>query len=584
MKAMALTKIILFSLAVAILGRLGSLELQSWENRRLTADLCAAAGNYLETGNLREAFESLEYGASRAKSGRACVSVIDNGRSFAPNCVDERISYQTVTCHADANKGVRAQVMYPKGEVFARELLTLWAVVAIVLSLLILLLRMSVAYLSSQLLQELRETALGESRSNDKNIAARFFDGVLERTGIRAVIHAQAQSFEEKIKAYEFRLVSEAEIRTQREAEVTRSRDYAEKIKKIRHDIRSPLSGLLAVQEAVGTSDGLLSSTITSVVRGLRDLVERINDLESEEATPSLTIVEVVAEEAVKTTRLKFQKAKKVTIRLQYEKELSPVFAVAGALRRIFENLLENAFDAVSTGGLINITVRNTAKDCQIIFEDNGCGLSPEQIPRLFQEGATFGKVGGTGLGLYHAKQSLQAWGGAISFENNANGGARFILSIPIAQMGVVYVAPPASPKKVLVVDDDPKVASLLARSGHEVVGVAESFEEALSLLSRARPEAALVLIDHELGGRKGTDLIAEIPNRRNFYLCTNDFDREDTVRRAREVGVNIIPKPLLLKATQPAQEPILTLLDGFERISDHGGVANGGDAPATRI
>lgn len=63
---------------------------------------------------------------------------------------------------------------------------------------------------------------------------------------------------------------------------------------------------------------------------------------------------------------------------------------------------------------------------------------------------------------------------------------------------------------------------------------------------------------DLNLGhGKLGTDLIAETSGRRNVFLCTNDFDNPEVVRRAKEIGVSIIPKPLMLAPRRDKMVPL---------------------------
>lgn len=545
MNISAVLKVFLFSLVLALISRFGYLGFDSWQNERRTSDLCAAVGNYLETGNLREAFEGLQYGAARSGSKKVCISILDNGRSYAPNCEDQAVNYQTITCRAEANTGVRALVMYPREDFFGRDLAMLWGWLTASLLLLLYLTQAFSAYLGRQLLAELHVRVLGEA-GEKKGAIGRLAEWILYRAGILQLLRKQAQDFENEIKEYRNRLVTESALRSQKEIEAAKAEVFVERIRKIRHDIRSPLSGLLAVQEALDPKDDLLYSTFSSVVRGLRSLVEKLNNLEIEEQAPQLTIVEVVAEEAVRAVRMKFLKRKNISLNLSYDAEkLSPVFAVPDALHRIFENLLENAFDAVPVNGTINLSVISDATDCRVFVEDTGCGIDPEFIPKLFQEGATFGKVAGTGLGLYHAKKSLEAWRGSIAYEARDSAGARISIRLPLAQTGVVFKGKPNA-RRLVVIDDDLGMPASLSRAGYEVSASAATFEDGLTILRQKTPADVAILVDQDLAGRRGTDLIAEAPGRPSF-LCTNDFDNPDVVQRARQVGAVIIPKPILL-------------------------------------
>ena len=97
----------------------------------------------------------------------------------------------------------------------------------------------------------------------------------------------------------------------------------------------------------------------------------------------------------------------------------------------IFSNLTENAI-AYSEGKNIYITLlENSDEQCCICFEDDGKGVSSNQLPRLFERFYRVDKgrsrqKGGTGLGLAIVKHAVQFHGGTITATNCPNGGLRF--------------------------------------------------------------------------------------------------------------------------------------------------------------
>jgi hypothetical protein len=78
----------------------------------------------------------------------------------------------------------------------------------------------------------------------------------------------------------EAQVFKESNLRIQKEAEVAKADEYVEKIKKIRHDIRSPLSTLMALQNELDPKDELVHSAFSSAVRGVRSLVEKLDNVE----------------------------------------------------------------------------------------------------------------------------------------------------------------------------------------------------------------------------------------------------------------------------------------------------------------
>lgn len=111
-------------------------------------------------------------------------------------------------------------------------------------------------------------------------------------------------------------------------------------------------------------------------------------------------------------------------------------------LRRIAVNLLDNSR---KYGGRADVHVRITAEadgeTAAISFTDDGAGVPPEQLPRLFDafyrgDAARTAPGSGSGLGLAVVKKSAEEMGGAVRAENAENGGLRVIVTLPLAQEG----------------------------------------------------------------------------------------------------------------------------------------------------
>ena len=108
-------------------------------------------------------------------------------------------------------------------------------------------------------------------------------------------------------------------------------------------------------------------------------------------------------------------------------------------VQRAVVNLVTNASEAlqqtpgkrgtISVG--LSIAPRGERDDLIIVVEDNGPGLAPEIEDRLFQSFASFGKEGGTGLGLALVKRIAEDHNGAVTVESSPGGGCRFTVHLP---------------------------------------------------------------------------------------------------------------------------------------------------------
>jgi C4-dicarboxylate-specific signal transduction histidine kinase len=119
---------------------------------------------------------------------------------------------------------------------------------------------------------------------------------------------------------------------------------------------------------------------------------------------------------------------------------LPPVLADSDRLQQVFVNLLANARDALRTGTSgaplrISLTASHQAEVVLYCVDDSGPGIRPEDAQRIFDPFFTTKPAGqGSGLGLAVSLGIVQEHGGSLSYEALPEGGARFIVRIPVAR------------------------------------------------------------------------------------------------------------------------------------------------------
>jgi len=122
--------------------------------------------------------------------------------------------------------------------------------------------------------------------------------------------------------------------------------------------------------------------------------------------------------------------------------ESPKIFADRERIYQVISNLIRNAVK-FTTGEetTIEIILEKVKKDkkedgfVSVKIKDNGKGIDPEILPRLFSKFTTKSEFGGTGLGLYISKKIIEAHGGTIRGYNNQNGekkGATFEFILPL--------------------------------------------------------------------------------------------------------------------------------------------------------
>jgi heavy metal sensor kinase len=120
-------------------------------------------------------------------------------------------------------------------------------------------------------------------------------------------------------------------------------------------------------------------------------------------------------------------------------------------LRRLIDNLLDNAVRHTPCGGKVEISVTRSAESWVIAVSDNGPGIAENLRPILFErftrgDAARGRQTGGAGLGLALCRAIAEAHGGTISLEENRRAGARFLVQIPRSASDRVPVFAGGSP------------------------------------------------------------------------------------------------------------------------------------------
>lgn len=105
----------------------------------------------------------------------------------------------------------------------------------------------------------------------------------------------------------------------------------------------------------------------------------------------------------------------------------------AGEIRQVVLNIVVNALQATEPGGKLEISLRETPDFVELIFTDNGCGMTPEQLSQIFVPFYTTKETGqGTGLGLSLSRTIVVQHGGSLEASSAGPGqGSTFCLRLP---------------------------------------------------------------------------------------------------------------------------------------------------------
>jgi two-component system NtrC family sensor kinase len=111
-----------------------------------------------------------------------------------------------------------------------------------------------------------------------------------------------------------------------------------------------------------------------------------------------------------------------------------PLFTCEGGrINQVFLNLLLNALQAIAPGGNVKVGSLFVNGEIRVTLQDNGCGIPPEHLSRLFDPFFTTRPVGaGTGLGLTVSRDVVRGYGGTLDITSQVGSGTRVIIRLPV--------------------------------------------------------------------------------------------------------------------------------------------------------
>jgi two-component system, OmpR family, sensor histidine kinase ChvG len=213
----------------------------------------------------------------------------------------------------------------------------------------------------------------------------------------------------------------------------------------VSHELRNPLASIRSATEiALATKDAaerraMLSMVMADVSRmerlltGVRE-ISRIDGGAAEE-TEGPAEVRELAGRVVEAARLR---ANGKAVRYRVEGAAASVWAPPGRVQQVLENLLDNAASFSPPGGTILVSVVRAERSIVIRVCDEGPGIPPEHVERIFDRFFSFrpGEEKGAhaGLGLAIVKAIAESHGGGVRVQNLPDGGACFEVSFPEAE------------------------------------------------------------------------------------------------------------------------------------------------------
>jgi signal transduction histidine kinase/DNA-binding response OmpR family regulator/HAMP domain-containing protein len=252
------------------------------------------------------------------------------------------------------------------------------------------------------------------------------------------------------------------------------------------HELRSPLTSIKGFMELLeATSAENLTDRqnefIRIVLQSTDRLVDLVNDLldlariESGHFQIDARACDLRAAVAEVATLMQPRlEGKRQQLHVDIREPRPPALADPARVRQIITNLVTNAHLYTDEGGTITLVLEGDARRTRISVADSGRGMSDEDVGRVFDRfyrgSSDERKAPGTGLGLAIVKSLVDLHGGSIDVQSQPGRGTTFTVSLPAAPGTAVTggseaIAPGSAhvSRRVLIVDDEPAVAALIA-------------------------------------------------------------------------------------------------------------------------
>jgi PAS domain S-box-containing protein len=368
------------------------------------------------------------------------------------------------------------------------------------------------------------------------------------------------------------RVQAEEELRRNREVLLNQERLKAvgELASGIAHDLNNSLNALRLWLDVLGTDSTQISQRndalqlISRIVRDasatigrLQDFARRRHDRPAESVNLNGIIDESV--QIAKSTLEEKNLLSGKSIRVEVEMPtVPPVFGDPSELRQLFLNLLLNAQDAMSTGGTIRISGHVGREAIDVSVEDEGHGIPPEHLNRIFDPFFSTKGERGTGLGLSIAYAAMARIGGSISAANRVEGGAIFTLRFPVAHPKPLrnrqQTSSEIKPLRVMITDDDEynreAFGALLKSRGHTVI-TARSGSDALEKLIDKNIPVDAIFCDLGMPIMNGWEVARRVKALKMppaFFLVTGWAAEIPTDHGGRALVDAVIAKPINTK------------------------------------
>jgi len=339
-------------------------------------------------------------------------------------------------------------------------------------------------------------------------------------------------------------------------------RKLADIAAQLAHDVRSPLSVIDMVMQDIDNVPEESRSLLRNATQRISDIANNfLNQYKKPQFYLNTSLLtnehilnlldRVIAEKKRQFAHLD------INIKLVTDENSYDIFSLINKsdFTRALSNLINNAIEATTYQGKLQIFLRKNNQMLQLDIIDNGCGISSELASTIISgKTATIGKKNGHGLGLSHALFKITEWQGALHISSPITKGTCISIKLPVSLTKPSWFyshVTCAINEKICILDDEPYAHQiwkdrLLEHSSVLEIYHCYTLSDFKQLFEMHKKSKTLYFIDYHLKNYNGIDDIIKMFNINSATLVTNQYDDETLQKRCDSLGIKILPKNLI--------------------------------------
>ncbi len=365
-----------------------------------------------------------------------------------------------------------------------------------------------------------------------------------------------------KVSIFEIKFLGEAInnfiTNSRGEEELRRSASLGQMATQVAHDIRSPLEMLKSIKEEIAPLPEESRRRIQMGINRIEEITFNLlkTNKQTSQILPAIKVEELLSliTSVVTEKSIEYRNHSGIEILEEPGPNSYGLFSKIqrSSLKSIISNLINNGIESFGRkSGVITIGLTSQGDYNVIKVSDKGLGISPATKEKLFSKGFTT-KKNGNGLGLFNAKQDLEAVGGTISFDSIVGKGTTFTITLPKSETPATFIGSIDAYKydRIIVLDDDPAFHEVWNKRLENLESKVEhihSVEEMFAKYQTLHPKI-LLLSDFELMDKNydGIDTILKLNHSDHSVLVTARDEEQAIQDRCLSSGIKLLPKSLV--------------------------------------